>query len=30
MKKTIKDGSRYFHQKDILRPIGAVLLHLKQ
>lgn len=26
MKKTIKDGSRYFRQKDILRPIGAVLL----
>jgi hypothetical protein len=29
MKKTIKDGSRYFRQKDILRPIGAVLLPLK-
>lgn len=26
MKNTIKDGSRYFRQKDILRPIGAVLL----
>lgn len=26
MKKKIKDGSLYFHQKDILRPIGAVLL----
>lgn len=26
MKKKIKDGSLYFRQKDILRPIGAVLL----
>ena len=26
MKKKIKDGSLYFHQKDILRPIGTVLL----
>ena len=26
MKKKIKDGSLYYHQKDILRPIGAVLL----
>ncbi len=26
MKKNIKDGSLYFRQKDILRPIGAVLL----
>jgi hypothetical protein len=24
--KKIKDGSLYFHQKDTLRPIGAVLL----
>lgn len=24
--KKIKDGSLYYHQKDILRPIGAVLL----
>ena len=26
MKKKIQDGSLYYHQKDILRPIGAVLL----
>lgn len=26
MKKKIKDGSLYYHQKDILRPIGAFLL----
>ena len=26
MKKKIKDGSLYFRQKDILRPLGAVLL----
>ena len=26
MKKKIKDGSLYYHQKDILRPVGAVLL----
>lgn len=26
MKKKIKDGSLYFRQKDILRPVGAVLL----
>ena len=26
MKKHISDATRYFHQKDILRPIGAVLL----
>ena len=26
MKKRLRDGSRYFIQKDILRPIGAVLL----
>ena len=26
MKKQIKDGSLYFRQKDILRPLGAVLL----
>ena len=26
MKKKIKDGSLYYHQKDILRSIGAVLL----
>ena len=28
MKKNIKDGSLYYRQKDILRPIGAVLLPL--
>lgn len=26
MKKKIKDGSLYFRQQDILRPLGAVLL----
>lgn len=26
MKKNIKDGSLYFRQKDVLRPIGAVML----
>ena len=26
MKKSISDATRYFHQKDILRPIGGVLL----
>ena len=26
MKKKIKDGSLYYHQKDILRPVGAVML----
>lgn len=26
MKKHISDATRYFHQKDVLRPIGAVLL----
>ena len=26
MKKKTKDGSLYYHQKDILRPVGAVLL----
>lgn len=26
MKKKIKDGSLYFRQKDILRPLGAVLM----
>ena len=26
MKKNIKDGSLYFRQKDVLRPLGAVLL----
>lgn len=26
MKKKIQDGSLYYHQKDVLRPVGAVLL----
>ena len=26
MKKQINDGTRYYHQKDIVRPIGMVLL----
>lgn len=26
MKKKIRDGSLYYRQKDILRPIGSVLL----
>ena len=28
MKKKLQDGTVYFRQKDILRPIGAVLLPL--
>ena len=26
LKKRIKDGSLYYHQKDIIRPVGGVLL----
>ena len=28
MKKKLQDGTVYFRQKDILRPVGAVLLPL--
>jgi len=28
MKKNLNDGTRYYHQKDVIRPIGMVLLPL--